>query len=48
MKKTILKISALGMLAAFAWACDNGFADVPVVDTPPKITLGPITSGLTE
>ncbi|RIW18862.1 hypothetical protein D0X99_04050 [Algoriphagus lacus] len=48
MKKTILKITALGMLTAFAWACDNGFSDVPVVDTPPVIALGPITSGLTE
>lgn len=36
------------MLPALFWACDNGFSDVPVVDTPPVITLGPIVSGLTE
>jgi hypothetical protein len=48
MKKTIFKITALGMLSAFVWACDNGFTDVPIIDTPPVIQLGPITSGLTE
>jgi hypothetical protein len=48
MKNKILKLGVLGMLPALFWACDNGFSDVPVVDTPPIITLGPITSGLTE
>lgn len=41
-------MSALALLAASVWACDNGYTDVPVVDTPPIIALGPITSGLTE
>lgn len=36
------------MLSILVWACDNGFADIPVVDTPPIITLGTITSGLVE
>lgn len=29
-------------------ACDNGFADIPIVDTAPSIQLGAITSGTTE
>ena len=48
MKNSILKITAVGLLSAMVWACDNGFTDVPVVDTPPIIALGPITSGLLE
>ncbi|WP_187175936.1 hypothetical protein [Algoriphagus sp. AK58] len=48
MRKSILQMSALALLAAMVWACDNGYTDVPVVDTPPVIALGPITSGLTE
>ena len=34
-------------MLSLVWACDN-FSEIPVVDLPPKITLGPITSGLTE
>jgi hypothetical protein len=48
MKKSIVKNALLGILSALSWACDNGFSDVPVVDTPPIITMGQITSGLTE
>lgn len=48
MRKSLFNLAALGMLSGFMWACDNGYTDVPVVDTPPIITLGPITSGLTE
>ena len=48
MKKAFLQFSALFSMIVLFWACDNGFTDVPVVDTPPKITLGAITSGLTE
>lgn len=48
MKNNFPKIIAVLSLLALTWACDNGFSDVPVVDTPPKITLGAITSGLTE
>jgi hypothetical protein len=48
MKKAFHNFAALCSLMTLLWACDNGFADVPVVDTPPRITLGAITSGLTE
>lgn len=48
MKKASTKIAALCALLALIWACDNGFTDVPVNDDPPKITLGPITTGLVE
>lgn len=48
MKNNFSKIIAVLSLLALTWACDNGFSEVPVVDTPPKITLGAITSGLTE
>nr|WP_287936846.1 hypothetical protein [Algoriphagus sp.] len=48
MRKSLFNLAALSMLSGFMWACDNGYTDVPVVDTPPIITLGPITSGLTE
>ncbi|NVJ87664.1 MAG: hypothetical protein HWE15_15280 [Algoriphagus sp.] len=48
MKNNFPKIIAVLSLLALSWACDNGYSEVPVVDTPPKITLGAITSGLTE
>lgn len=48
MKNNFPKIIALFSLVVLGWACDNGFSDVPVVDTPPRIALGSITSGLTE
>ncbi|MFC3879282.1 hypothetical protein ACFOSV_03800 [Algoriphagus namhaensis] len=33
---------------AIVWACDNGFSEVPIIDTPPTIQLGSISSGTTE
>ncbi len=48
MKKSLLNIATLAVLSTLVWACDNGFSEVPIVDTPPVIKLGPITSGLTE
>ena len=48
MKKIISKCVALCAIVGLLWGCDNGFSDVPIVDMPPKITLGAITSGLTE
>ncbi|WP_026953314.1 hypothetical protein [Algoriphagus mannitolivorans] len=48
MKNALSKIAVLCCSLALIWACDNGFADIPVNDDPPKITLGPITSGLVE
>lgn len=47
--KRFLKNQLLVLLALVGlWACDNGYSDVPIVDTPPTITLGTITSGTTE
>ncbi|KPQ18967.1 MAG: putative lipoprotein, partial [Algoriphagus marincola HL-49] len=48
MKNNFPKIITMLSLLVVSWACDNGFADIDVIDTPPKITLGSITSGLTE
>ena len=48
MKKIFTKFFALLTAVGALWACDNGLTDVPIVDLPPKITLGAITSGLTE
>jgi hypothetical protein len=48
MKNNFPKIITMLSLLVVSWACDNGFADIDVIDTPPKITLGSISSGLTE
>ncbi|MDF2158797.1 hypothetical protein [Algoriphagus sp. CAU 1675] len=48
MKRQFLKFSALILSLGLVWGCDNNFSEVPVVDNPPKISLGAITSGLTE
>ena len=48
MKKILSRCFALCAVVGMLWACDNGFSDDPIVDLPPKITLGPITSGQTE
>ena len=46
--KKLLKQGLLLMLTfAIITACDNGFADIPIVDNPPSIQLGSIT-GTTE
>ncbi|MFM7628866.1 MAG: hypothetical protein ACKO44_05060 [Algoriphagus sp.] len=47
MKNIFTKSFVLCAMLSLVWACDN-FSEIPVVDLPPKITLGPITSGLTE
>lgn len=47
MKKLFTNFAAWSTALVLFWACDN-FEQVPVIDTPPSITLGAITSGLTE
>lgn len=48
MKKTISRLTGILALLISVSACDNGYSDVPVIDSPPSITLGAITSGLVE
>lgn len=48
MKKSILQLTGVLWMFILLSACDNGYSDVPVIDTPPTITLGAITSGLVE
>lgn len=47
MKTQYTKLLMLFTLITGVWACDN-YEIPPVVDTPPSITLRPITSGLVE
>lgn len=47
MRKLSIKLSAFVAALSILWACDN-FEQVPVIDSPPNISLGAITSGLTE
>lgn len=48
MKKTILRLTGIISLFISVSACDNGYNDVPVIDSPPSLSLGAITSGLVE
>ena len=48
MKKVLLNLTLILLSVMAISSCDNGFADVDVIDTPPTITLGSITSGTTE
>ncbi|MFC3417115.1 hypothetical protein [Algoriphagus hitonicola] len=48
MKKLILNSTMALFALLIVWSCDNGFADVDVIDTPPTLDLGSITSGTTE
>lgn len=48
MKKIILNGLFLFLSLVLIWSCDNGFADVPIIDNPPSIQLGSITSGTSE
>lgn len=48
MKKLIQNSFLMLLSFVVLSACDNGFADVPIVDNPPSIQLGSITSGTSE
>lgn len=48
MKKLILNSTMALLSLLIVWGCDNGFADVDVLDTPPTIDIRAISSGLTE
>ena len=48
MKKTSKQLAIIMASVALMWGCDNGFSEIPIVDNPPKISIGSITSGVTE
>ena len=48
MKKYLLKSTLAVALLALIWSCDNGNADPVIIDGPPTIELGAITSGTVE
>lgn len=48
MKKLIQNSFLMLLSFVVISACDNGFADVPIVDNPPSIQFGSITSGTSE
>lgn len=45
MKKQLLYYTLSFSLLALVWSCDNGNADTVLIDGPPSITIGNITSG---
>ncbi len=48
MRKLVQNTALIMCSMVLIWACDNGYSEVPIVDTPPSIELGSITSGTTE
>lgn len=48
MKKQLLYFTMSLVTLAFIWSCDNGNADVSIIDGPPSISIGAITSGTVE
>jgi hypothetical protein len=45
MRQTLKGFAMILASLAMIWGCDNGYADIPVVDNPPKINIGSITGG---